>query len=218
LGGVTALPTEEYVRAEFARGDVFFVQVGSNDGLRYDPIYELAVNNINWSGLLIEPVRSSFEELRKNYGDQKRFIFENLAVGETEGRSKFYCVSKDAERCLEDLPNWYDQLGSFDRNHIVKHLEGRLEPFIEEIEVACMPLGIILERHKIEHIDLVHIDAEGADLAILLQLDLAQYRPRMIIFESWHMSRRDLAVAECRLSEAGYRLTESDLDTIATRC
>lgn len=31
---------------------------------------------------------------------------------------------------MPGLPVWYDQLGSFDRQHIVKHLDGRLEPFI----------------------------------------------------------------------------------------
>lgn len=210
------LTTEDHVRSTFHSGTVFFVQVGSNDGRRFDPIFRSAVDNPLWSGILIEPVDYAFEQLRENYRFQERFIFEKMAISDIEGFAKFYSVSEDASRVLPDIPEWFNQLGSFDRNHIVKHLEGRLEPFIEEIVVACMPLTAILEKHDVNHIDLLHIDAEGSDLMVLSQFDPAQYRPRMIIFEHWHMNPRDLENAKHRLGEAGYKMVECDLDIIAT--
>lgn len=44
---------------------VFFVQIGSNDGITGDPIHNLIVENSNYSGILIEPVDFCFNRLQK---------------------------------------------------------------------------------------------------------------------------------------------------------
>ena len=43
----------------------------------------------------------------------------------------FYYVSENAKgEFKEDIPFWYDQIGSFSKNHIIQHLDGKLEPYI----------------------------------------------------------------------------------------
>ena len=55
------------------KDQVFFVQVGSNDGIRGDPIHELIIANKKWRGIFIEPVRFFFDRLKHNYGNSNRF-------------------------------------------------------------------------------------------------------------------------------------------------
>ncbi|HEU4432435.1 MAG TPA: hypothetical protein VFR51_03510, partial [Pyrinomonadaceae bacterium] len=87
---------------------VFFVQVGSNDGVHGDPIHDLIVSRQTWSGIFVEPVNFLYQKLQKNYGNAERFVFENVAIGTEKCRKKFYYVSEKAREEL-DLPYWHDQ-------------------------------------------------------------------------------------------------------------
>jgi hypothetical protein len=46
----------------------FFVQIGANNGQRFDPIYELVTRH-KLAGLAIEPLPDLFEELKKLIAD-----------------------------------------------------------------------------------------------------------------------------------------------------
>jgi len=88
--------------------------------------------------------------------------------------------------------------------------EHALGPPAERIEVAARTLTEILDASPLRDaaIDLLTVDAEGADLAVLRSLDWRRYRPRIVISEAF---RRDLEslVASKRyvfLREQGYRL------------
>src|SRR5829696_1072602 len=69
---------EQILKAIGFKTDVFFVQVGSNDGVQGDPIHDLIISRQNWRGIFIEPISFLFSRLRKNYGDSARFVFENV--------------------------------------------------------------------------------------------------------------------------------------------
>lgn len=202
-------------------GEAFFVQVGSNDGVQGDPIFPLVSHRPGWRGLLIEPVPALFARLQKNYrrlpSARRRFAFENLAIAEKAGTRDFFHVSDRARNALGDeLPFWYDQLGSFDRDHILKHLDGRLEPFIVARKVECATLSCVLARNHVETIDLLHIDAEGYDHEVLLQLDWKRWRPRAILFEYVHLTEQTRQECVDLLKTQGYRLAIVDYDILAT--
>ena len=55
-------------------------------------------------------------------------------------------------------------------------------------------------------IDLLSIDAEGLDTAILRGLDLARHRPRLIVFEVPPESAPGSGESSALLAAAGYRL------------
>lgn len=200
----------------------YFVQVGSNDGAQNDPIHRLILDNPGWRGIFIEPVPFLFEKLKANYRAEQelhaRFVFENVAIAEKAGEAAFYCVSEDAKKALgERLPFWYDQLGSFDRQHIVKHLDGLLEPFIVELQLPCLPIGEVLTRQGIERVDLLHIDTEGYDYNVLKQFDFARYQPRVVLYEHKHLGRERRTAAAQLMQAAGYRLHPRIDDTLAIR-
>jgi FkbM family methyltransferase len=208
----------EVRRALRNASDAFFVQVGSNDGLQGDPIHDLILENADWSGIFIEPVGFVFERLKENYGEHPRFIFERCAVSRDVGTAPFYYVSEGALAALGGrLPYWYDQLGSFDRNHILRFLGPEVGPFIVEEHVPTAPMSAILSAHRVGRIDLLHIDTEGFDYVVLSQVDLMRYRPRVILYEHKHLRDEDRVAARALLSRARYKCIELGGDTLARR-
>lgn len=198
------------------KSDVFFIQVGSNDGVQGDPIHDLIVSRESWRGIFIEPIDFLFQRLRKNYGEAERFIFENVAIGTEKGSRKFYYASEKAKSELE-LPYWYDQLGSFDKSHIERMLGDEMSPYIVEEDVECLPLQDVLDRNRVDAIDLLHIDTEGFDYKVLSQLDFKKYKPSVILFEHHLLSDEEYVKARKLLRASGYRLLQFGNDILAIK-
>jgi FkbM family methyltransferase len=196
---------------------VFFVQVGSNDGMQGDPLHNIVVRNKNWRGIFIEPVGYLFERLKRNYRNSGRFIFEKKAIAPSSGTAEFFWVSEKAKADLGDaLPYWYDQLGSFDKNNILRPLGGMLEPYIQSEKIKTIPLQGILDKYKVPKVDLLHIDAEGYDYKVLSTFDLSIYKPSVILYEHKHLSDIERNAAESLLGINGYACVEYGGDTLAT--
>ncbi len=201
-----------------------FVKVGANDGVTGDPCGRWFLDHPSWTGLLIEPVPYCVDALRAVYHDSHdrhdrrdhdRFIIEQAAVGATPGTAEFYYVAEEAKRALPELPSWYDQLGSFDRQHIVKHLDGRLAPFIRTIEVRVAPLDELVRKHRLTRIDLLHIDTEGHDLRVIESLDLVAFAPVVVFVEHKHLSPHDRRALKRLLRRARYRVRRVGGDFLA---
>ncbi len=207
---------ERILKAVGSKPAVFFVQVGSNDGLQGDPIHDLIVARENWSGIFIEPIDFLFQRLRRNYGSAERFIFENVAIGSEKGSKKFYYVSEKAKSEL-NLPYWHDQLGSFDKDHITKMMGEEMRPYIVEEDVQCLPLQDVLDRNRVNTIDLLHIDTEGFDYKVLSQLDLQRYKPSVILFEHHLLPNDEFDKARKLLRGNSYRLVQYGNDILAIR-
>jgi len=195
--------------------DPFFVKIGANDGTTGDPCSRILLKNPRWKGLLIEPVPYCFEKLKTNFADPNRFILEPVAIGAEAGKALFYYVSEAARDHLPDLPGWHDKLGSFDRNHILKFLDGALEPFIVEHPLDVQTLTDVLARNDIQHIDLLHIDTEGHDFEILKTVNFEAFCPVLIFLEYNHLSEQDNAEL-CRfLRSNGYSVHNAGRDYLA---
>ena len=190
LGGTSSNPyfdePEKWIETLFDYENVFIVQVGSNDGVTGDPFYKIIMKNKTWKSLFIEPVPLMFEKLKKNYNNDSRFIFENVAIN-NGGWQSFYFVNEEAKLKIENLPPWFNQLGSFNRENITMHLNGVLEPFIVETKIKGALFKDILDKHQVASIDILHIDTEGYDWKILSQLDFNTHKPTAILFEHKHL-------------------------------
>ncbi len=215
-GSSVEVPLSSLIMRRFhGRSSVFFVQIGSNDGINGDPLRELIVGNEEWKGIFVEPVQYAFDRLRSNYTSESRFVFENVAIAEHIGEADFFYVSENAKRELPNLPYWYDQLGCFNRDHLVKHLNGNLEPFIIKQRVKCETLSSLLHRNRVAKVDLLHIDVEGFDYRVLKQIDFIRYRPEIILFEHEHLNPDDKRSARALLTRSGYTLQQVGSDTVA---
>ena len=174
--------------------DPVIVKVGANDGLTSDPFRDLMAN---WRGVMIEPVPHCFARLRENFGD--RFELENIAIDIWQGSVRFYYV----EPSVIGLPAWVDGIGSFSREHVVRHLAklGDYEQYIVETMVETDTLANVVERQKLDHITLLHIDTEGYDYTVWKSLD-GKFQPQAIYIEHEHLKvdEREALVGE--LSQA----------------
>lgn len=195
-----------------------FVKVGANDGVTGDPCSDILLRDHRWKGLLIEPVPYCFERLKVNFFDTGRFMLEQVAVGAEAGRRAFYYVDRAAAfQALPDLPSWFDQLGSFDKNHILKHLRGSLAPFIVEREMEVVALSEVLKRNGIQQVHLLHVDTEGHDFEVLKTLDFSLYLPVAIFIEHRHLPpiQRDAMLGLLR--RQGYSVSDCGGDFFALR-
>lgn len=165
-----------------------------------------------WKALFVEPVPYLFEKLKANYPKNPRFRFENVAVNDGKIQD-FYWVDPNAKFIVGNLPEWFDQLGSFDRSHINKHLNGTLELFIISTKIKGITLNELFRKCEINHIDLLRIDCEGYDWKILKQLKLDRLKPSLILVEIKHLCEEDLGVTLKFLSKH-YRIFWFDGDIL----
>jgi FkbM family methyltransferase len=196
------------------------VQIGSNDGRTGDPIYDLINHKQTWDALLVEPIPYLFDRLKANYGTSPRLKFANVAIKDTEDEREeipFFFVDPRAKEIIPDLPAWYDQLGSFSREHAAYSPIGELiKPYIKETQVNCATLRELMNVHEIKRIDLLHIDAEGYDWKILSQLDLSEAPPKVILYEHKCLTNTEKSSAR-RFLQEHYSLYELGGDTLAIR-
>ncbi len=106
----------------------------------------------------------------------------------------------------------FDQIGSFDKQHITKHLNGKLEPFIRECAVTVRTLPEILKKHQIEQLHLLHIDTEGHDYDVLKTVDLAKLAPTLILVEHAHLRPSDKTNMLTLLEDNGYSVSDCGRD------
>jgi FkbM family methyltransferase len=167
---------------------LFLVQVGSNDGKTGDPLYYLIKKSPGWKGLFIEPVPFLFNRLKKNYASKRDCFFENVAIGLQKAEKNFFYVDEKARRYLKDLPEYFDQLNTFNKEYIIDHFGSRINDYIICEKIMVEPFQPLLDKYKIEVIDLLHIDTEGYDWIVLQQLDFYKYKPKVILFEHKNLS------------------------------
>lgn len=188
-----------------------FVQVGANDGVRFDDLY-FFVTEKRCKGLVIEPMRDYFERLVVNYKDYPQIKPVRLALHPTREKCTLYRV--DPARAHE-LPHWAVGIASFLPNHHA--LSNTPSEYIVEEEVNCMPLMNLLKLEGITQMDLLQIDTEGFDAEIIKMIDFSVIKPRIIKYEHVGLSEADKQGTELMLKQHGYSVFREGGDSIAVR-
>jgi FkbM family methyltransferase len=195
--------------------DAFVVQIGANDGTAGDPLLE-GFRTTRWSGLLVEPVPHLYEMVVARYRDRPGVKTECAAISSRDGEAPLYRLRSVPGQ----TPEWFDQLATLDREVLLKHRSSipEIDSLLIEERVPTVRLDTLLARHKVSRIDLLVIDAEGHDFEILRTLDLARFRPTLLMFEHQHLSENDKEAAYALLKTAGYDFRETpEGDAIAWR-
>jgi FkbM family methyltransferase len=192
-----------------------FVQIGSNDGIKLDPLRAHILAR-RWRGVLVEPIPYLYAQLKANYAAcAGRLVFENVAIATTEGTLPFYHLARVADAKAAGLPNWYDALGSFRRDVIAAHVSviPDIERRIVEVAVPAITFDTLCRRNGLARIDLLHMDTEGYDFELLKSIDFTRHRPVLVIYEHTHLSRADQAAARAYLEGHGYEGSPDGMDT-----
>lgn len=194
--------------------DAFFVEVGANDGDQHDHLRPF-LDSRRWRGIMVEPVPYVFARLVANYGSRPAIALENAAIADRDGALPFYHLREAGDRTAAGLPRWYDGIGSFSREAVLKH--AALLPDIEDrlmcVAVPCMTFSSLCERHGVERVDLLIVDTEGYDHEILRSIAWDAHRPRLVVYEHYHLTPGDRAQLQEMLAAHGYECKAEGFDT-----
>jgi FkbM family methyltransferase len=160
--GVPQGREQELVREFFggARSG-FFVEVGANRPRQASQTWHL--EQLGWTGVLIEPQPDLAEELRRARSAQVFAVA--CSSPENAGRHMRLHVA--------------GALSSLDRD--------RMAPGAQAERIIDVPVStlddILLAAHAPDQFDLLSVDVEGHELEVLSGCDLARWRPRLVLLE-----------------------------------
>lgn len=213
-----------------AKGKMNFVQIGANDGKFGDPIFPFVMRNKSATKiLLIEPQPEVLPFLRQHYAGHPDAIIHGGAIGAGESLALFRVKpelwSSYNATYLQDAPAYRVPSGfaSSSIEHVRRHAEGnirvdaRLEDCIEQLSVPCTTLhALIAQLAWGPDVDILQVDAEGADDAVIFASDTQRLRPRIINYERSHLTEERRMALEAFLIRQGYRIVHwSGSDTVA---
>ena len=206
-----------------SKKNLFFVQIGANDGLWNDPLYKF-IRRDKWRGFLIEPQKDVFHQLRDNYNKITGLIFENVAIAEENGQKELYKISFTKER-------WATGISSFKKEDIIRlidagyvsrmALKSKLQlpedknSWINTETVTTITFADLIEKHKVAKLDVLMLDVEGYEFEILKTIPFERVSIKNIIYEHSHFKDFERQRIESFLREWGYSLEYCTSDTIA---
>lgn len=192
---------------------VFFVQVGANDGDYNDP-FLVTAERLGWRGMLVEPQPDVFARLERRCADRPGLVCVNAALDKSKGTREFFRVRPDAPYSTD-----VSGLASFDRSHLLKHdrqFPG-IADHIETIEVACETFDSLLEQSGELDFDVLQVDVEGFDAEVVAMAELGRRRTSLVNFEHKHLKRTAWDACVSSLLGEGFKVTRTWQDTLAYR-
>lgn len=173
---------EKYV--DFDGG--FFVELGGWDGITFSNSLYFE-HHRHWRGVLIEPSPSEFLKCRKNRPLAQVFCYACVPFDYPD---KFvpmiYCASMTVTNVRGTNGIAFDpQAHVEDGRKFLDHGED-----LFEFGAVAKPLSTLLDEKGITNeIDLMILDVEGYELAVLRGLDFARHAPRFLCVEAWDFPR-----------------------------
>lgn len=185
---------------------IFFIQIGANDGTKDDAITKL-IKRFGWKGVLVEPVLDYFMKLQVSFAGHDVY-FENSAVTNHNGTQLIYRLAPT----ITDYPDWWDGLASLDKNIVLSHKEDidNIENFLVPELIQTIKFNDLLLKYKVDYLHILHIDTEGHDYDIIKMVNFAEIRPEIIIYEYQHLTVRAYHQSIIFLKERGYVVYQSN--------
>jgi len=183
----------------------FYVEIGTSD---FDTLNDRYANNPTWEGLSIEPVKEYFNNLKK----YDKNVYRNLAVVGSSCAPDTLPVYTIASKTIQkyNLPIWLRGCSALSQNN------PSLSKYKEHVtiqEVKTISVERLFKNIKC-HVDLLKVDTEGEDYAIIKKvLDLG-YRPTHIIFETCFMADSELNELYTTLRQNHYNFIKRNGDSV----
>ncbi len=180
--------------------DIFFVQLGANCGLNVprctaggDPLFDYATQCDGWRGVVLEPVRATFEQLERNYAPHPGV--QALHMAATGGTT------------LDPMTMQVTTGAKSTRNHLlaVQHSQSGYGAAGSENTTVYSMVGL-WAKLALAKVDMLVIDVEGGEPSILGFWPLPSPLPRLVLFEHAHLSPKQIATINSTLVDQGYDL------------
>ena len=160
------------------------IQIGANDGKRFDTLNSF-IKDYKIKSLLVEPIEEHYKDLKKNYSGIENIYFDNSIISVNNEVSHLYKVN---EKSLNLYSEHIKGISSFDPEHLIKH-DVKKKDIVKQ-KINSISVAELLIKHKFDNFDLLFIDAEGYDGAIVNDfLTNSTVRP-FIIFEYIHIKNK----------------------------
>ena len=178
------LNLENFLKAIFKNNIKQLIQVGANDGKRFDVLNKFIKLN-KTKAILIEPIKKNFKELEINYQKMQHVKLENLAISVN---SEINYLFKVDEKYLKYYGDHVPGITSFNKQHLINH--GIKKKHVTKERVNSSSIKKIILKYKLKSLDLLYVDTEGYDGKIILDfLNTKMFNP-IIIFEYIHIENK----------------------------
>ena len=118
----------------------YFIQVGAHNGLKNDPINKYIKQN-GWNGILIEPQKNIFNELKENYKEfSKNLIFENIAISSKENEIELFSSKSGNKSTAASV-----------RKDVAKRQLKKGDKLLQSIKVKSMTLKDLINKHSVKN-------------------------------------------------------------------
>lgn len=167
-----------------------YIQVGANCGSPNDIMRKIAAQN-NWRGVLVEPMPSSYEQLKINCPND--IVVHAAITNKIEPTIDMY-YNSEAQ---------YHRRASIFSKMLTKH--GCAKENLAKISVPAMSLNELIYKYTDQTaFQMLQIDAEGYDDCIIYSANLDRYKFKEIRFEYCHLTKDALDDLDAFLSARGY--------------
>ncbi len=144
------------------KNDGVMVDIGANDGVKFSN--SLFFEQLGWKCICIEPLPRAFAALKEN---RPNCICIQGCISDKEGADQFLEI-KGACEMLSGLTSKYDP------RHVsrIEYEVNQNQDSYEVIPVMCYELDSLLDACSIDHVDILSIDTEGGEDAIIQSINL----------------------------------------------
>lgn len=150
----------------------FFVDVGAGEPVSGSLTKNL-VDGLGWRGVNVEPLPERHARLQKARPDDINLC---VAVGDEPGDARFFRIVPGQGK------SGGGGLSTLRRDVLEGHLANGWRH--EELQVEIVTLEAILGTHAEPGFDLLKVDVEGSEAAVLRSADLRVWQPRAIVVEA----------------------------------
>ena len=152
----------------------FYIDIGCNDPIHYSNTFKMYT--LGWTGILVDGNPQLIEKAKKV---RKKDICINALVSNEVREMDFYLSGSNL-------------ISSVDPVHAASYTH--LDSKTEKVRMSSVTIDQIIAQHVPEGktIDLLSIDVEGHDFAVLQSITLSKYRPRLIVIEDLGQMKNDL--------------------------
>ena len=164
----------------------FFLDVGANDPVRNNNTYFFEKDR-NWTGLAFEPI----VKLQSKWKKERAVQCLPIVLGEQNGEASF----------TEYLD---DSLSGISEN-VIRSPESLNNKVAKTYAVKMYRLADILVKENISHVDLLSLDVEGGELAVLEGINFDKCEIDYILLENNKGTKKEEALRQF-LKDKGYTL------------
>jgi hypothetical protein len=201
-----------------------FIQIGANDGVKFDPLYEAIGQKLleaRWIGLQVEPTPTLFANLTALHRNASGWSFYNGAMADSTLCINGTVTFMESPKSGVDQIWWKQgQVNTLLANTIhQKVLIPQDRPCLTSFESLLTGYASPeFLRHTLKNskytVDLLQIDVEGFDDKVIGLIDWNTLSPHCIHFESYHINATSVTSL---LVGNGYTLRVNTMDTLACR-